>query len=331
MALKTRLTTAKQKSAIAKAIQDHHLAFCAEVLGPDSIPPEDYKRLSKAGLITKSAIPVADATTAAVVIGALELEGDPVAVAAMKPDNFWSSVLTPTHLKSLTSVEKEAIDVARDTAALLIKGLGNRIDHKTGQVLVEADTKLRKRLQTTVKRSVIRGIAERQTTSQVATQLKSITKDATTDWLKISATEIHNSMEEGRANHIAKSVPAGGDTLVFKRPRTNACPYCKVLFLKSDNVTPRVFYLSDIAANGTNHLRKARRPTLTGATATEWQPVVGAVHPWCRCTIHQLPDGFAFDSSGNMQYMGVKKSEELIEVEVLNPDLLNHKCIHHDH
>lgn len=321
-----RLTTARQKREIEKAIRDHHLAFAAEILGPEAISEEDYARLSASGKIRKSVLPKnADAATASVVLGKLSIEGDPEAVASMSPDNFWRSHLPASRL---SEAEKEAAEIVRDNAGALVRSLGDRIDAKTRQVLLEADSKLRKTLTTSMRREVARGIIEHRSAEEVSKKLASIAKDASRDWLRVAATELHNAVEEGKATAIIKSLPEGSDPLVFKRPFGDACPYCKLLYLKSDGVTPRVFRMSDLASNGTNHLRKARRPTLRGENATEWLPVIGAMHPWCKCQLHAMPDGFVFDKKGKLSFVGVRKSDQLLEIESVNSELLRHRCDH---
>jgi hypothetical protein len=110
---------------------------------------------------------------------------------------------------------------------------------------------------------------------------------------------------------------------VFKRPRPDACKFCKLLYIRPDGVTPRVFKLSDLLANGTNVGRRAGRPTRSGRSRTEWKATIGAVHPFCQCELHVLPDGMGFNAKGQMTYVGLNKS---IPIEALDKALAAHDC-----
>ena len=74
---------------------------------------------------------------------------------------------------------------------------------------------------------------------------------------------------------------------------------------------PKVFRLDELKANGTN----------VGRKAAEYQPVVGPLHPWCRCTLERVPFGFTmadyksglWEWSGNM-FVRVKSDTPKQEV-----------------
>jgi hypothetical protein len=47
------------------------------------------------------------------------------------------------------------------------------------------------------------------------------------------------------------------------------------------------------------------------------------MHPWCRCTLHELPDGFGFDTAGKMVYLGTATKALVEDPE---EELLHHQC-----
>jgi hypothetical protein len=316
------LVTSRQRKKIEKIIRDHHLAFAAEVLGEDAIDADDYARLSKEGKIKKPM--KVNAAEAAHILGVLAGEGEPEAVARMTPASFWA--LASGSPPTLSLAEKEAVTYAKSKIGEYIKGLGNKIESKTGQLIVEADNKLRKKVIAVVREEVARGIAEKKSISEIAGALAKATKDTHRNWLQIAATEVHNAMEEGKASALMNGLPKNSDPLVYKRPRPDACPFCKMLYMNGK--VPRIFHLSELVANGTNVDRRAKRATMKGPSATEWKAVLGSMHPWCQCQLHHLPAGMGFDTSGNLIYIGVKKS--MITIESLNKELLNHECVNGD-
>jgi len=60
----------------------------------------------------------------------------------------------------------------------------------------------------------------------------------------------------------------------------NCCPKCNSLYLESG--IPKIFRLKDLAISN------------VGKKAANWLPTIGAVHPWCACQLHVLPEGFGF-------------------------------------
>jgi hypothetical protein len=301
-----------RKRRIEDLCRDHHLAFIVAILGPDAVSEEEYRRVKSAGFLGRRKLKI-DAATVAHILGALTMdtEGEEIAKAL------------PTKTPDLSLVEREAISIAKERIGTLIRGLGDKLANTTRQAITEAEGKARMRQLTKVRREVAEGISSRRSIPEVAARLAAATKDASRDWQRIAATEIHNAMDEGRAHAIVQT-GVDPDPLVYKRPRPDACSWCNLLYL--DGKRPRIFRLSELTANGTNVGRRAKHPTHRGVDATEWRAVIGATHPWCQCSLHRLAEGMAFDQQGNLTYVGVKKSLEL--VEELDRELLNHECDH---
>ena len=313
--------TNRQRKRIEKLVRDHHTAFIAEVLGPDAVTQEDYARLKEAGLIKRGPMPL-DAATASHMAGVVTGEVDTEAAEQIEPRTFWS--MAQNAGITFDDAEREAIAIAKDKIGEDIRGLGNKIDAATGRLLVDADDKLRRKRLSALRREVSRGVEERLPVDEIVAKVRAATRDAKRNWLQIVQTEVHNAMEEGKAAALVKTLPPGSDPFVYKRPRPDACPFCRLLYLKPDGKTPRVFKLSELISNGTNVGRKAKRPTFRGIAATEWKAVLGAMHPWCACSLHYLPPGMGFNDKGLMVYVGAKKS--MLLVETLDQALIHHDC-----
>tara|TARA_Y100001973_G_scaffold103386_1_gene170523 strand:+ start:74 stop:799 length:726 start_codon:yes stop_codon:yes gene_type:complete len=118
---------------------------------------------------------------------------------------------------------------------------------------------------------------------------------------RIISTMLNDAYQEGRSAGIRRSSSVE-NPLVFKRPRENACTFCKSLYLKKDGITPQVFTLNEMTEAGINNDgRHHHRPE-----NTTWKAVVGSVHPWCRCVLHPLKKGEGFDEKGNVVSHKVK-------------------------
>jgi hypothetical protein len=84
---------------------------------------------------------------------------------------------------------------------------------------------------------------------------------------------------------------------VAKLPYPDACGACLAAYT-TDGVTPRVFTLDELRANGSNAGRKAaeRRPTLE------------AFHPRCTCEVCEVPTGYDF-TPGTQQLARIGEGE----------------------
>jgi hypothetical protein len=213
------MLTPRQRRIIEQLVHDHHQAFLVSVCGSDAVSQEEYQRLIKSGLVGKNPLPT-DPATAAHMIGLLTGDVDEETAKALESEVLWQM---HDHLElALTPIEREALTVARTRIGEHIKDLGRKLSSKTGQVLVEADDKLRRQRLAQVRKQIASGIAERLPVEEIANKLRKLTKDNARDWLRVVRTEMHNALSEGKAAALLQAEP-GTDPLVFKRTQADAC------------------------------------------------------------------------------------------------------------
>lgn len=308
----------KQRAKIRKLIADHHDAFKVEVLGSDSIPREQYERLVRQGIIKVKSVEHSQvAIAAAHTLGKLAGQNDPN-IARMKPDRFWRFIETAPPQFSQHDID--AMNAARSMVGRLITNLGVGLINEFENATHEEAAKLRHQALATVQHEIALGIARHSSKEHIERRLRSKLDESERNWALVVQTELHNAQEHGKALGMGRG---GRDPLVFKRPRPDACRFCKLLFLNGNR--PRIFRLSDLVKNGTNYDRRAGRPTLRGVGATEWKATIGCVHPGCQCEMYELPEGMTLDKEGNM-VVSMRKS---IEPDVLTADLrklIGHRC-----
>jgi hypothetical protein len=68
------------------------------------------------------------------------------------------------------------------------------------------------------------------------------------------------------------------------------CDECKSIHLLEDEVTPRVYLMSEVQSS-------YHKPG-------EKSPCVGGLHPSCRCTMTGILPGYGFDAGGNLTHVG---------------------------
>ena len=129
---------------------------------------------------------------------------------------------------------------------------------------------------------------------KVVQQLRDLTQDWERDWHRVAHSEMWDAKVQGEANAIIDNESPvskkGRETMVFKRPAPNACNKCKQLYLEADGITPKLFKITELQANGSNY----------GKKQADWKPTLGILHPNCMCPLSVMPDGYKFDSSGQL-------------------------------
>ena len=315
------LLSDKQRGKVQQLIVDHHLAFAVEVLGPTAVTRADYERLLRQGILKSDDLAHTQvAFPAAQTLGMLSSKTD-LQLARMKPDAFWDYVaLRPPQF---SAHELDAIDATRAHVGLLIKNLGTNLLNEFANASRDEETKLRHEALMTVQHEIALGVARRKSKEQIVRRLKAKLGASERDWALVVATELHNAHEQGKALAIAHG---GRNPLVYKLPRPDACRFCKLLYLNGNR--PRLFRLSELVQNGTNVGRRAGRPSLGGAGATEWRPTVGCVHPGCQCELHELPEGKAFSKDGTLINSVKKSMADALPATIRA--LINHRCEHVD-
>ncbi len=316
-----RILTPHQRRHILRAVRDGHLAFMAEVFGPTAIDRDDYDRLLAAGKIRGDKLLVQDAAVAAHSLGSIAghaQAGEGGLALLASPDEFWQHV--GDDLQVVTEAEREAIAILRDRISHHVQGLSGKLEGIVSRAMADAeDADRRRRLTRTP-----RGEDSASFAHEVMGMIRRSVGELRRDWLRVAHTETHNAAEEAKAIALASRHP-DRDPRVFKRVRQDACDFCVMLYVKPDGVTPRVFRLSSLLANGTNVGRRAGQPTRSGKSRSEWRAVIGAVHPFCKCELYLLADGMGFDDRGRVVYVGAKKSMS-IEAERIDESLVNHVC-----
>jgi DNA topoisomerase IB len=273
------LFTVEQLNAIKEIIKDYHDAFILNAIDDKALPEEIVNRLKEKGLIDPQVNSIQDAYLYGQILSMLETKQ----VADMSYQQFKDYVRK--NPIPLTVAEKQAVKMAVMHAGQFCQGLGNKVGATVGSDLIEADSKLRARLETDIRTATAENIVKRETVKQLKTDLGWKTRDWARDWDRIAVTEKQTAMQEGVADGIRKE--HGGEAYVSKIPQPDACKYCLKLHIGPDG-HPRIFKLSTLEANGTNF----------GKKAADWQAVVGTVHPHCQCQLVRVPKGWGYDEEG---------------------------------
>lgn len=310
---KMSLLTPSQMEEVKRIIRDYHLAYAVGVLGPDSIPPADVQRLMDLGIVAQDLAYVYQP-------GPNEKPPDSVRLTDMAYQ-YGNNLGGPnrkkivdlgydafqTHLQEtepkFTPVDRQAMGWARYNAGEHIRGFGDKVANQVSTLIRDADAEERRKYVGTVRRELEANIDHKATWRKLATEIGHATEDWTRDVQRIAATEKQYAMQEGTVRAISKGREPE-DIRVAKIPSPDACKHCIRLHLTAGaGSPPRIFKMSELLANGTN----------VGRKAADWKPTVGPVHPWCGCSLVEIPDGWGFNEDGDMVPASeLKKGEDVV-------------------
>ena len=306
----TRLITPAALAEIARIIREHHTGIAAALFGKDGVSAEDWKLAVAMGLVDPDADPKGIAG-GLYTFGAVLAHLDQAAASTRYGttlEEFTDYIRE--HPVPQTELEHRAAQYAAHRGAQAIVGLGNKVGATVGSALIEADTQLDAQMRGTIRdvisarfgdedaarrvkeQGIAAGLPDEFFESQFRSTIKRVVSDighATGDWARdiqrIAQTETHTAVQEGmkesweeQEEQAAAAAARSPDRLkAYKLPRPGACPHCIRLHLDGDH--PRVFYLDELAGNGTN----------VGRRAADWRAVIGSTHPWCSCAIARVP------------------------------------------
>jgi hypothetical protein len=303
------LITPEVARDIAQIIREHHGAMAAVLYGREAVTQQDWDMAVSLGLIDPTATKE-ELLEAMLAYGAMLAHLDQASQQSRYGETL-DAMRAEIRRNPIpqTEIEAHAARHAAQRGADAIVGLGNVVDRKTGQILIDRDRELDRRMRGLI-RDVIaarygddeaakrvkeagadKGLTadffDGQFRSTVARQVSDIgylTEDWSRDLERIVQTEntfaIHHAQAEAyeeQERELARETGEARPVLVFRLPRGDACRYCIELYL--DGGVPRIFKLQHLVGNGTN----------IGKRRAAWQPIEGPTHPFCGCSLHRVP------------------------------------------
>lgn len=192
----------------------------------------------------------------------------------------------------LTKPQQNSVDYSKIKAQQSIDSLSQRITSSVVTMAIQSDLSMWEAV-----KEVIPAAMENDTPRyKVIQELREKTGDWERDWHRVAHSEMWDAKLQGEAEAIMNDESPlskdKGETLVYKRPAHNCCNKCRQLYLEKDGVTPKVFRLADLMANGTNY----------GKKQADWLPTLGILHPNCMCTLNVMPKDTTFDAQGNLVF-----------------------------
>ncbi len=280
--------TAQQLEDILKIIDANVIRFSVGVLGPSILTKDDKKILQRFGINLKEITKVFPNYEKMYQFGKLsEILGN--YNASRLSYNQFTQYLQKGQYLPLSPVERNMLEISKQRTYSHIKGLGSSIKRDITNIVNNQNDATRDAYENIIKEKISRGIQDRQSLAEIVSEIGHTTGDWQRDMGRIVDTEMNNIMQEGRSRVIKDR--SGDDAKVYKDVYPGACRHCIRLYLTNGiGSEPIVFSLKKLTANGDN----------VGKKVKNWVPTLGAVHPWCRCTLHEYKDKYIWDKDKQM-------------------------------
>ncbi len=294
--------TVDQIHRLLEVIQKNNLFFISSKLGNDYLSQDEIRRLQFYGInpfhnYNKSqdiALQMFHFGLISDGIGSLEAKK----VKFKDLINYFESgdyiPLTQTQLHTLDSIKKQFLGD--------IKANEGRIFQDVNNIIAKTEKKNRLAYEKVIRDEIAKGKLLRKTSREIAQELGRKTGDWSRNFNRIVEYVSHQAFDEGRAAMIEDKY--GDDTLVYKSVYPGACKYCIQAYLTGGiGSIPILFKLSKLKANGSNIGRKV----------SEYKPVIGNHHNFCRCTIHKYDEIYDWNSQTRSFDVPKKNAKELVK------------------
>lgn len=300
--------------AASEILEKYHRAVAVAIYGKDSLSPADWDLAVKLGLVDPKAVGAA-LSEQIYQFGVVAAHMDH----ATRQTRYGSTAAdwlaeVAKHPTPLTTMETKAAAHANHRAAQFVVGLGRRAATSMHTTVLVEDAKLSNAFRSAIRDVVSarfgdddaqqrlnklgddKGLGDdffkdayRATIKKVRSELGHATGEWTRDLERIAHTESVESFNHGEADEWQTQAQQEAEedekpmkpVRAYRVPSPTACSYCRRLYTTSasNGGDLRIFYLSELLANGTNF--KTKR--------ADWKPIVGATHPFCACDLQRLP------------------------------------------
>lgn len=189
----------------------------------------------------------------------------------------------------LSQREKNELQALKTASYGHIKLFEQRMKNDIVQTISEEDNASRLEYERIFREELNRGVQDRKSIQTIVSDFGNRLGKWNYDWNRLVDTEMNNLFQRGRSQTIIDKY--GDEELVYKDVYPGACQDCIRLYLTNGiGSEPIVFKLKDLIANGSNVGRKRK----------DWKATLDGIHPHCRCTLQNVPEGYEWDDEKKM-------------------------------
>jgi len=270
---------------ITNTIYHHYALMISTSLGTEALSPDDIYLLESYGVNIESLKLQFPSYYQMFLLGRLTAILKEHQVHQLTPTDF-KKYLDRGQFIPLSQRERAEYEVSREMTYGHLKGLADKVTSEARNKILEQNK------MSLIQTTLSEGVKNRKSIQSIVSDLGHKTGEWDRDWKRIVVTEMQNIYSQGRAATMREKY--GEEALCYKTVYPLACRWCIKLYLTHGiGSAPKIFKLSELEANGDN----------IGKKVDDWKPVVGAVHPSCRCHIREVFRGQRWnEATGTFEY-----------------------------
>ena len=264
---------------ILKVLSKNHSTFIAKELGSEFLSTEMKTLLTNFGVDFKNLYSIdTDTIRNAYEFGQVAVYAKETDLKELNYAQFKEYIKSKKTIP-LTLRDESIIKGCKQQVETSLRALQNRMSNEINQVILNKYQELYQNESI----SDINNISlTKDDIKKIVGEIAKKTKKWESEFDRILQYNSTDAFEKGKQEVILKL--DGKETLVYKIPHQEACKYCHKLFV-SYSGQPKIYTLEQLISNGTNIGRKPQ----------DWKATIGPIHPHCRCTLKQVPEGMKYN------------------------------------
>lgn len=275
--------TPNQLQDIMDIIDKHHSMFITTNIGTNYLSQFERRTLEDAGLDLSKFEGTNGKVEEAYSFGVLTAALGDKRSKDMDYQDFRKFVYSKNFLP-LTKREESTVDHLKYQIHSDVKYLNDKIKSDVSNIALNQDKIVQSKLGDITREAAINTVEMRGSVRDMISEIGHKTGQWESNLGRIAEYTLHNAYEEGRAAQFEKE--HGEGVKVYKDVYPGACKHCIRHYLTAGlGSQPVIFTLAQLKENGSN----------VGKKVDQWQPTLGSLHPHCRCTVNEIPEGFGWD------------------------------------
>ena len=271
-----------QIAEVLKIVDKYTLTFLAQSVGQDILSKDEKDTLKKYGIDLSKIDSHSSNVTQAFKFGLLSDAMGHAASQKYTYDQFKESLKSGSFIP-LNKQETSMLRALQYNTYADVKKLGGNVKNDIASGIVEVDRKGMVKAGRVVRDAVAESIEKRKGVNEIVSIIGNKTGQWNRDLLRIANYNLHEAFNQGRVANIERK---GTEGRIYFDVFPGSCKHCIRLYLTAGfGSAPKVFKIDEIRSNGTN----------IGKKVTDWLPTISPVHPSCRCTANEVPDGYEWD------------------------------------
>jgi hypothetical protein len=184
----------------------------------------------------------------------------------------------------LTAKEQATIDSVKYQSLTDVKAHKNKIFQDVNGIIHHENLNTKASYENVIREEIVTGLENRESMKKIVSNIGHKTGDWSRDFSKSVEYISHSALNEGKSAMIQRK--HGADAKIYFIVQPQACKHCNAHYLTGgEGSQPKIFNMSDVVANGSN----------LGKKVANWKPTVHSMHPYCRCLMQELPEGYTWD------------------------------------